>query len=110
MAGKDGLLAAGLAMSEIPAGPERDAAVVTVVQSWARKEPRAAAGWIQRFPAGETRAQAVRRLIGEWAAADLEDCSRWVAGLENGPFFELAARMFTLERAIDDSIVFARDR
>lgn len=56
--------AARLVAEEIPAGPEQDEAVMSVVHRWALQSPSAAAKWVAAFPEGPLKSRALQELQG----------------------------------------------
>lgn len=69
--------AAAWAMS-LPAGPQRDQALLGLGESWAGVDPVAAAKFATALPAGEARQLALRQAIVNWLETDAEQARKWV--------------------------------
>jgi hypothetical protein len=69
--------AAAWAMS-LPAGPERDQALIGVGESWAGVDPSGAAKFATTLPAGESRQLALRQAITNWMQTDPDQARQWV--------------------------------
>ena len=62
----------------LPAGPQRDQALVGLGESWAGVDPAAAAKFAAALPAGESRQLGLRQAIGNWLLTDPEKARSWV--------------------------------
>ena len=62
----------------LPAGPQRDQALVGLGESWAGVDPAGAATFAEALPAGETRQLALRQAIGNWLQTDPDQARQWV--------------------------------
>lgn len=106
LAEKNAAVAAQLALDCLPPGIQRDDAIVSVVQAWARKAPKTAAAWVEQFPAGPLQSAAITQLVGEWKANNATQCAMWLAQLEpaNARLYELAMTAFVSQFAPSDPI------
>lgn len=86
MANDDPLMAA--AHLEKLATPENqshhDSAVGSIASTWARKDPVAAAEWLESFPDSNARNNGLRQVADRWSDVDPVGASEWVAGLPGG--------------------------
>lgn len=81
--------AAAWAMT-LPAGPQRDQALIGLGESWSEVDPAHATEFAARLPAGETRALAMRQAISKWVESDPEAARGWVLKTEHQPDFDQA--------------------
>jgi hypothetical protein len=84
VADQSGPAAAALAAKSLGSGIEQDRTVVAVVQRWAEKSPREAAGWLVQFPDTPARDAAVQNLVELWALQDAEAPRTWLQQLPPG--------------------------
>lgn len=57
---------------QLPQGPGRNDAILSLAQTWGRMDPEAAASWLSQLPPGGTRSQALRGLIPQFAQVNPE--------------------------------------
>ncbi len=62
----------------LPAGPQRDQALIGLGESWAGVDPQAAAKFATALPVGETRQLALRQAITNWLQTDADQARQWV--------------------------------
>lgn len=62
----------------LPAGPQREQALVGLGESWSEVDPAAAASFAVSLPAGATRTLAMRQAIAKWVMTDPEAARAWV--------------------------------
>lgn len=62
----------------LPAGPQRDQALVGLGESWAGVDPAAAAKFASALPVGEPRQLALRQAIANWLETDADQARKWV--------------------------------
>jgi hypothetical protein len=60
-------------------------ALISMVTSWGRHDPEAAANWALSFPDGDTRNNAVANLARAWVKQDASVVSEWISKLPKGP-------------------------
>jgi hypothetical protein len=87
LSGTDPAQAAEVALARLPAGPERDTALLGVAGRWAETEPESVAEWLAGFPPGHLRQDAFAALASVWAAKDSAAAAAWFSGqtaLPNG--------------------------
>ncbi len=93
VAGRDPALATRVAVAEIPPGPERDRAVVSILQRWAQHAPEEAAAWLEQFPECPLRTAALGAFLPVWLAQDPPGLEAWLAHLPAGSFSAEAAAL-----------------
>lgn len=71
-------------VSEVKSGQVIDDAAVNITESWAAKDPAAAANWAAQFPQGEARDSAVNTVLTYWLQADRGAAIAWVQTLPEG--------------------------
>ena len=62
----------------LPAGPQRDQALVGLGDSWAGTDPAGAAKFAETLPSGESRQLALRQAINNWLQDDPDKARQWV--------------------------------
>ena len=62
----------------LPAGPQRDQALIGLGDSWAGVDPAGAAKFAETLPAGESRQLALRQAINNWLQTDPGQARQWV--------------------------------
>ena len=62
----------------LPAGPQRDQALIGLGESWAGVDPAAAAKFATALPVGATRQLALRQAIANWLETDADQARKWV--------------------------------
>jgi hypothetical protein len=62
----------------LPAGPQRDQALIGLGESWAGVDPAGAARFAATLPAGESRSLALRQAITSWLETDAGQARQWV--------------------------------
>ncbi|MGK0186104.1 MAG: SLT domain-containing protein [Verrucomicrobiales bacterium] len=86
MANDDPLMAAG--HLEKLANPDNqshhDSAVSSIASTWSRKDPVAAAEWLETFPDSNARNNGLRQVADRWSDVDPVSASEWIAGLPEG--------------------------
>jgi hypothetical protein len=71
-------------VSEVKSGQAINDAAVNITESWAAKDPVAAANWAAQFPSGETRDSAVNTVLVYWLQADRSAAMAWIQSLPEG--------------------------
>jgi hypothetical protein len=61
---RDPLNAANLVLEQVPAGPNQNEAIMTVLHQWANKDLTAAVNWVKTFPDDAFRERALQELEG----------------------------------------------
>lgn len=62
----------------LPAGPQREQAMIGLGESWSEVDPPGAAAFAAALPSGAPRTLALRQAIGKWIATDPEAARGWV--------------------------------
>ncbi len=62
----------------LPAGPQRDQALIGLGESWAGADPAGAAKFAEALPAGEPRQLALRQAITNWLQTNPDQARQWV--------------------------------
>jgi hypothetical protein len=68
-----------------------DSAVGSIASSWARRDPVAAAEWLQSMPESNGRTSGLQQVANRWAQADPVSASEWIATLPQGETRDSAA-------------------
>ena len=68
-----------------------DSAVGSIASSWARRDPVAAAEWLQSMPESNGRTSWLQQVANRWAQADPVSASEWIATLPQGETRDSAA-------------------
>lgn len=71
--------------------PQRDPAIVGIVQRLAQRRPAEAAGWVGSFPPSRLQIEAAREVAAQWAETDAPSAARWINTLPPGPMRDEAA-------------------
>ncbi|HYP16394.1 MAG TPA: hypothetical protein VEQ65_04210 [Opitutus sp.] len=74
----------------LPAGPEREQALVGLGESWSDVDPAKATAFAVDLPSGPTRSLAMRQAIGKWVMTDPEAARAWVIQTERHEDFDQA--------------------
>lgn len=69
----------------LPAGPQRDQAMIGLGESWSEVDPAGAAAFAVALPGGATRTLALRQAIAKWVMTEPEAARTWVL---NTPWHE----------------------
>lgn len=104
----DPLAAAEIALNSIAPSPERDRALVLVVQRWAQIDPVAASGWVSHLPDSVLCNDVVQNMVRFWASSDLTSTSHWVLSLRSAEAKSKAAFAYAKVLEQTDSIEAAR--
>lgn len=71
--------------------PQRDPAIVGIVQRLAQRRPAEAADWVGSFPPSRLQIEAAREVAAQWAETDAPSAARWINTLPPGPMRDEAA-------------------
>ena len=71
--------------------PQRDPAIVGIVQRLAQRRPSEASAWVGSFPSSRLQIEAARELAAQWAETDAPSAARWINTLPPGPMRDEAA-------------------
>lgn len=74
----------------LPAGAERNAALVSAAATWAQKDPKAAAGYVGGLSTPDAKTQAELAVGAVWTNADPAAAAKWVEQFPEGTVRELA--------------------
>jgi hypothetical protein len=66
------------AVQAMAVGPERVEATKRLLREWARRDPRAAAQWVEQLPDADERGEARSELAAGWGSADHRAAAAWV--------------------------------
>jgi hypothetical protein len=69
-----------MAVDELPAGELQNAAVISIIQRWAQRNPEVAAAWVGQFQAEPLRRVATRNLVDVWSEGSWDGPARWLDG------------------------------
>jgi hypothetical protein len=75
---------ASLWAESLPDGPLKGSAIVQLAESYARKNPRAAAQWVGRFADKDYASNAIEQIGGSWAESDPVAAVGWLESLPAG--------------------------
>lgn len=91
--------AAALAATAMKPGPERDRAVLGIVQRWVQQDAPAAAGWVGDLPSGSLQSEATGELVRIWAGSDPDGAASWIGQLTKGRLRDAALDSFARQIA-----------
>jgi hypothetical protein len=74
----------------LPAGPQRDQALIGLGESWSEVDPAGAAAFAVGLPSGDARTLGLRQAIGKWVMTDPEAARAWVLNTPWHEDFDLA--------------------
>ncbi len=81
----------------LPAGPERDQALVGLGESWSDVNPAQATNFAINLPAGDTRTLALRQAISKWVVTDPVAARNWVLNTDRHEDFDQAVQAVATE-------------
>jgi hypothetical protein len=76
----------------LPAGPQRDQALIGLGESWSEVDPARATEFAAAWPEGETRSVALRQGIAKWVEADPAAAREWVLKTDRQTDFDQAVQ------------------
>jgi hypothetical protein len=78
---KNPVAAVSVLLDHTAEGPVQDRAIVSIIQSWAGKDPLTVSTWVKQFPDDCLGKDAVTNMIQIWASSDLQAAADWLLGL-----------------------------
>jgi hypothetical protein len=85
---------AALEVSKLPAGENKDGAIVDVASSLAASDPAKAAKWLMENGSEDAQSRAVNDVVRNWAASDPQEARTWVSQQNDGPVKDRATASF----------------
>ncbi len=83
-AAKDPAAAVSMLLETTVEGPEQDQVIVSIIQSWAEKDPLVVSSWVKQFPDDRLGKDAVTNMIQIWASKDVQAAADWLLTLPYG--------------------------
>jgi len=81
----------------LPAGDERNQALIGLGESWSDVDPAKATGFAVNLPEGETRTLALRQAISKWVVVDPVAARNWVLNTDRHEDFDQAVQAVATE-------------